>query len=120
MFSTRQQLFRAVGNFIRLLLLEFQQYIRSQLNDVQEKGQIVGKVGGRLDVRGLVCLLSDNTGCHIKMLTRSDLALLECHCQPFTDLTPPPILVSYTYNIILLYLSLPVYFPFHALFLFKT
>jgi hypothetical protein len=47
-------------------------------------------VGGRLDVSGLVCLLPDNTGCHIKMLTRSDMALLECHSQPFNKSSHPP------------------------------
>jgi hypothetical protein len=76
-FNLSTFFFRAVGNSIRCLLLEFQQY-KDSTERRGRKGQIVGKVwgGGRLDVRGLVCLLPDDTACHIKMLARSDLALL--------------------------------------------
>jgi hypothetical protein len=61
------------------------------LSDVRVKDRQLARCGGRLDVRGLVCLLPDNTGCHIKMLTRSDMALLECHSQPFNKSSPPPL-----------------------------
>lgn len=64
---------------------------RFLLNDMGVKDRQLARCGGRLDVRGLVCLLPDNTGCHIKMLTRSDMALLECHSQPFNKSSPPPL-----------------------------
>jgi len=80
---------------------------RFLLNDMGVKDRQLARCGGRLDVRGLVCLLPDNTGCHIKMLTRSDMALLECHSQPFNKSSPPPLLPQLvSSSVIFLYLSL--------------
>lgn len=47
------------------------------LSDVEDKDRQLATCGGRLDVRGLVCLLPDNRGCHIKMLARSEFPLLQ-------------------------------------------
>ena len=88
------------------------------LSDVGVKDRQLARCGGRLDVRGLVCLLPDNTGCHIKMLTRSDMALLECHSQPFNKSSPPPPphpQACFLQRYLPLFISLRLSFPYISL-----
>jgi hypothetical protein len=76
------------------------------LSDVEEKDRQLATCGERLDVRGLVCLLPDNTGCHIKMLALSELALLQLSvtARRSTNLHHFLSLVSYVFKVILLHL----------------
>lgn len=85
---------------------------RFLLNDVGVKDRQLARCGGRLDVRGLVCLLPDNTGCHIKMVTRSDMALLECHSQPFNKSSPPSPPACFLQRYLPLFISLRFSFPY--------
>jgi len=90
---------------------------RFLLNDMGVKDRQLARCGGRLDVRGLVCLLPDNTGCHIKMLTRSDMALLEGHSHPFkkSPPPPPPPPACFQQRYLPLFISLRLSFPYTTL-----